>query len=118
MARYVETGDPHLRSAHEVTGSYIRGADDTVGSVDDLLIDEDGWAIRYLVVDTGNWLPGRKVLIAPPWVTGVSWATQEVQLQLTRREIEASPEYAPDMTMDRAYEERLYSHYGQREYWR
>jgi hypothetical protein len=58
------------------------------------------------------------VLIAPPWVSDVSWAEQEVQLALTRKEIEASPEYKLDTTVDRAYEERLYRHYGQREYWR
>jgi uncharacterized protein YrrD len=116
-ARYIDEGDPHLRSAREVTGYYIRGTDDSVGSVADFLIDEQGWTIRYLVVDTGSWLSGRKVLIAPPWVSEVSWATQEVQVTLTRAEIEASPEYNPDMMPDRDYETRLHGHYGRRAYW-
>jgi hypothetical protein len=116
-AHYVDEGDPHLRSAREVTGYHIRGTDDSVGSVADLLIDEEGWAIRYLVIDTGTWLSGRKVLIAPPWVSEVSWATQEVQVTLTRAEIEASPEYTPDIALDRSYEEQLHSHYGRRAYW-
>jgi uncharacterized protein YrrD len=116
-ARYIDEGDPHLRSAREVIGYTIRGTDDSVGSVADFLIDEQGWAIRYLVVDTGNWLSGRKVLIAPPWVSEVSWATQEVQVTLTRAEIEASPEYNPDMALDRPYEEQLHGHYGRPGYW-
>jgi hypothetical protein len=115
-ARYIDEGDPHLRSARDVTGYYIRGTDEAVGSVADFLIDEEGWAIRYLVVDTGTWLSGRRVLIAPSWVSEVSWATQEVQITLTRAAIEASPEYNPDL-VDRVYEEQLHGHYGQPGYW-
>jgi uncharacterized protein YrrD len=107
----VERGDPSLRSAREIAGYYIKASDDSVGHVEDLMIDEEGWAIRYLIVDTRNWLPGRKVLIAPRSVDAVSWAAQEVVLRLTRAQIENSPEYTRDMTMDRAYEERLYRHY-------
>jgi uncharacterized protein YrrD len=116
-ARYVNEGDPHLRSAREVIGYSIRGTDDSVGSAADFLIDEQGWVIRYLVVDTGSWLSGRRVLIAPPWISDVSWATQEVQVQMTRAAIEAGPEYNPDMALDRDYEERLHGHYGRRGYW-
>jgi hypothetical protein len=116
-AEYIQEGDPHLRSAREVTGYHIRGTDDSVGSVADFLIDEEGWVIRYLVVDTGHWLPGRKVPIAPSWVSEVSWGTQEVQVTLTRAEIEASPEYNPDLSLDRVYEEQLHRHYQKPEYW-
>ncbi len=116
-AHYIDDGDPHLRSAREVTGYHIRGTDDSVGSVADFLIDEEGWVIRYLVVDTGHWLSGRKVLIAPPWVSEVSWATQEVQVTMTRAQIEASPEYNPDIGLDRAYEEQLHGHYDRPVYW-
>ena len=57
------------------------------------------------------------MLIAPSWVSEVSWATQEVQVTLTRAQIEASPEYNPDMALDRDYEEELHSHYGRSVYW-
>jgi hypothetical protein len=116
-ARYINEGDPHLRSARDVIGYYIRETDDAVGSVADLLIDEEGWVIRYLVVDTGTWLSGRKVLIAPSWVSDIDWALQQVQVQLTRAAIEASPEYNPDLSLDRDYEEQLHSHYGRPGYW-
>jgi hypothetical protein len=65
-------GDPHLRSAKEITGYRVRGTDDDIGTVSKLLVDQEGWMIRYLVVDTGNWLPGKKVLVSPGWVEDVS----------------------------------------------
>jgi uncharacterized protein YrrD len=54
-----------LRSMNELYGYTIRATDDTIGSVHDFLFDDRECKVRYLVVDTGNWLPGRKVLIAP-----------------------------------------------------
>ena len=61
-------GDPNLRSAREVTGYHIAVTDGDIGHVDDFILDVVEDAIRYLVIDTKNWLPGRKVLIAPSWV--------------------------------------------------
>ena len=116
-ARYIDEGDPHLRSAREVTGySYPRHR--RFGRQRRRFPDRRGGLGHSL---SGrryrHWLSGRKVLIAPPWVSEVSWATQEVQVTLTRAEIEASPEYNPDMVLDRVYEEQLHSHYGRRGYW-
>lgn len=111
-----EQGDPHLRSADEVTGYYIKARDGDLGHVDDLIIDDADWSVRYLLVDTGNWWPGRKVLISKGWVADVSWAEQQVTLDLTRNEIKGSPAYDPDR-LDRAYEEVLHAHYGRPGYW-
>ena len=115
--RSSEQGDPHLRSGREVTGYYIKATDDSVGHVEDLLVDEAGWAIRYFVVDTRNWLPGRKVLVSPTWVRDISWTDQTVTLGMTRRQIESSPEYDPRVPVGRDYEEGLYRHYGTVGYW-
>lgn len=112
-----ERGDPHLRSGHEVKGYAIHASDDTIGSVDDLLVDEAGWVVRYVVVDTGNWLPGRKVLISPRWVQAISWEDREVRVNLTRAQIEGSPEYDPDAPLGREYEDALHRHYGSTGYW-
>jgi len=57
--------DPHLRSMKEVTGYNIQALDDSVGHVEDFIIDDDTKAIRYLIVDTRNWWPGKKVLVSP-----------------------------------------------------
>jgi len=54
-------------------GSHIEAGDGSIGHVEDCLVDEKGWRMRYLVIDTGRWLPGRKVIVAPNWIRAVSW---------------------------------------------
>ena len=65
------SGDPHLRSANEVTGHSVQGSDGEIGHVEDFLVDAEGWAVRYIIVDPKNWWPGKHVLIAPSWVEGI-----------------------------------------------
>ena len=74
--------DSHLRSIKEVGGYHIQAAGGEIGHVDDFLADDQTWTIRYLVVDTGNWLLGRKVLIASDWLDHVSWPDQNVYVNL------------------------------------
>ena len=116
-ARERESADENLHSARDVTGYYVQAADDDVGHVEDFLVDDRSWAIRYLVVDTRNWLPGRKVVIAPAWIKTVSWDDSRVYVDLLRREVETSPEYDPDAPLERALESRLYQHYQRPAYW-
>lgn len=110
-------GDPHLRSAKEVIGYYIEARDGEIGHVEDLLAETGSWAIRYIVVDTKNWWPGKKVLVAPEWMKFVDWATQRVGVDVMRERIKTAPEYegSPDR-IDRDFEQRLYRHYGQSPY--
>jgi hypothetical protein len=107
----------HLRSAHEVKGYHLQAQDDDIGHVEDFLVDDQTWRIHYLIVDTSNWLPGRKVLVATDWFQGVNWPQREVYVELTRREVEESPEYRSGR-INRGYEEELFGHYGARPYWR
>jgi hypothetical protein len=111
------SGDPSLRSLDEVRSYAIRGSDGDIGHVHDFLVDDQGWPIRYAVVATRNWWPGKKVLIAPAWISEISWTEREVKLRLTREAIRNSPEYDPTATVDRAYEERLHRHYDAPVYW-
>lgn len=110
-------GDPHLRSTNEVTGYHIDARDGEIGHVEDMIVDDEAWVIRYFVVDTRNWLPGRKVLLAPPWVERVVWAEAKVHVGLTRAGIQHSPEYDPSEPVNREYEARLYDYYGRPQYW-
>lgn len=112
-----ESGDSHLRSSAEMTGYHIQATDEPVGHVEDFLFEEDSWAIRYLAIDTRNWLPGKHVLIATPWIDEVSWPERTVYVGLTRRQIEQSPEYDPSRPPSRAYEADLHRHYRLPEYW-
>lgn len=106
-----------LRSTREVIGYYIQARDGQIGHVEDFLIDPDTWHIRYMVVDTRNWLPGRKVLVSPEWIQQVSWDDMQVAVDLPRDHIKNSPEYDPTAPVDRAYEAQLFDFYGQRRYW-
>lgn len=112
-----ERGDPHLRSAREVIGYYVGAADGDIGHVDDLLVDLDDWTIRYVVIDTRNWLPGKQVLVATNWLTAVDWHEQKIAVDLERESIKSSPEYDRSMTLDRAYQQRLHEHYGRTAAW-
>ena len=109
--------DPNLRSTHAVSGYHLEATDGGVGHVADFLLDDETWAIRYLVVDTQNWWPGKKVLISPRWIEGVSWSGSKVFVKLSREAIKQAPEYIPDTLLDRDYEDRLYRHYGRKTYW-
>jgi hypothetical protein len=115
--------DPSLRSARDVTGYYIAARDGDIGHVDDFLVDDRAWAIRYLIVDTRNWWPGKKVALSPEWIKTVSWADSRVHVDLQREEIKAAPEYDPSRPFEREDETRLFEHYdrrkgsGRRKYW-
>jgi uncharacterized protein YrrD len=110
-------GDPHLHRTREVTGYYIQAEDGDIGHVEDFIFDDESWHIRYVEVDTANWLPGRKVIIAPQWIKAVDWFDSKVHVALTRAGVEKSPEYKPDQLINREYESRLYEHYGRPKYW-
>lgn len=90
-----QNGDPHLRSTRRVTGYHIQANDGVIGHVDDFIIDDATWDIRYLVVDTGKWLPGRKVLLATDRTTRVSWEESKIFTLLTRDQVKNSHEYDP-----------------------
>lgn len=107
-----------LRSAHEVIGYKIDAADGSIGHVEDFFVRESDWAIRYMIIDTRDWLPGRNVLVSPSWVEDISWADGAVRVGHTRKEIKESPEYDPvGPPPSLEYERMLYRHYGYRNPW-
>ena len=107
-----EGGDVHLRSSRDVRGYRVEGTDDAIGHVEDFIVDDETWQVRYLVVDTGNWSFGRKVLVAPDWATRISWEERMVSLDMPREAIRTSPEWDPAAAIDPGYEARLHDHYG------
>jgi hypothetical protein len=112
-----KTWNPHLRSTHDVSGHHIQAADGEIGHVEDFIIDDETWTIRYLIVDTQNWWPGKKVLISPKWVERVSWPESKVFINLQRESIKQSPEYTDESPLDRDYETGLHQHYNRGGYW-
>ncbi len=104
--------DTHLRSTKELNGYSIDAADGKIGDVDDFLIDYRNWEISFLVVDTGNWLPGRKVLLSPAWINKISWKTSFVEVALTIEAVKNSPEFDRDQPVSDSYRDMLFTYYG------
>jgi hypothetical protein len=110
-------GDPHLESAKDVIGYHIQAVDSEIGHVEDFLVDDRGWVLRYIVVDTGNLLSGKKVLIAPEWVEKIEWTEAKMYVGLTRDRIREAPSFDPTAPITRDYESQLYDYYGGPKYW-
>jgi hypothetical protein len=109
--------DPHLRSAKQVSGYKIEANDGQIGHVDHFVFDVETWEVRYLVVKTRDFLPGKSVLISPQWVSDIAWDDERVHIALTKEQIKEAPEYDPTAPVNREYEERLYDYYGRPGYW-
>lgn len=112
-----EGWDPSLRSTQEVSGYHIQAPDGEIGHVEDFIIDDETWAIRYLVIDTRNWLPGRKVLVSPKWIERVGWSESKVFFNISRESIKQAPEYTETSLITRDYETELHGHYNRQGYW-
>jgi uncharacterized protein YrrD len=104
-------GDKHLRSLLEVAGYNIHATDGEMGHVENFLIDDETWDIRYLVANTRNWWFGRHVLLSPSAVQDIEWDTHKVALNLTCYKIKGSPPWDPTNLLDRAYEQVLLAYY-------
>lgn len=104
-------GDPHLRGVHEIRGYHIEATDGSVGHVQDVVLDDATWAVRYLIVDTRNWLPGKKVIVSPQQIREVSWLDSSVYVDLTREAIKSGPEFDETRPLTPDYTDRLDAHY-------
>jgi hypothetical protein len=108
--------DPHLRSIRELTGYHVRAVDGELGHVKDFLVDDVTWGVRYLIVDTRDWWPGKRVLVSAGFIAWASWGDTTVHVDLDRATIRYAPEYAPGQALTRGYEERLRRYYGPPKY--
>ncbi len=112
-----EVEDQRLRSTEHVLGYALHATAGALDHVEDFLVEDLTWRIRYMEVDTRNWWPGKRVLVAPEWIERVSWEDSAVMVALPRDVIKNAPEYDVSHPLDRAYEHRLYDFYGRSGYW-
>lgn len=109
-----ETADSHLRSTREVTGYALLAVDGEVGHLEDFILNDASWEVRYLGVDTANWWPGKKVLVPPRSVEKIGWPDRRVVVALNREEIRSAPDWDPRAPIRPDYEELLRAHYEER----
>ncbi len=106
-----------LRSLKEIKGYSIRATDGDIGSIHDFYFDDAIWVVRYMLVDTGKWLPGRKVLLSPAPAGRADRPNQAVPVALRRRQVEDSPGIDTDQPISRQQEVELTTHCGWPVYW-
>jgi len=116
-----EEHDPHLRSSREVIGYSVEATDGEIGQIEDFIVEDESWVIRYMIIDTRKWLHwlpgGKKVLVAPTWIDRIDWPESKVIVGLTRDQIKDSPRFDPSTPINREYEVLLHDYYGRPKYW-
>ncbi|MFJ2987206.1 PRC-barrel domain-containing protein [Collimonas sp. NPDC087041] len=106
-----------LRNIKDLKGYAIQATDGAIGHVSDFFFDDETWVVRYLVVDTGNWLMHRKVLISPLAFGQPNWTDKELPISLTKEQVKNSPDIDTEMPVSRQHEIRHLSYYGYPYYW-
>ena len=101
----------------ELQGDTVMAADGTIGLVDDVYFDDERWGVRYFVVDTGGWLPGKRVLVSPASVDGEASGGDQLRVRLTREQVERAPDAESDRPVSRQMELKHAAHFGYPYYW-
>jgi len=105
-----------LHLAHKVAGATVKGTDGDIGTLEDFYFEEDRWTVRYLLVDTGKWFSGKRVLISPMSVRN-EWGRTGVRLNLTKEQVWNSPEFTDGVPLSREGETSVLTYYGYPDYW-
>ena len=106
-----------LRSMKQICGDKLGASDGEIGHVKDFYFDDRNWAVRYLVADTGSWMPGRLVLISPQAFGNLYQGGKMLFVNLTRQQIENNPSIETHKPISRQYEEEYHRYYGWPFYW-
>lgn len=112
-----ETWTSDLLSSDELDDYDIQASDGEFGHVDGFIVDDENWAIRYIVIDTKSWLPGKKVLVSPEWIESINANDSLVRVNLTRDAIKDAPSWDEDEIITRDYETKLFNYYNRKAYW-
>ncbi|MBL8012347.1 MAG: PRC-barrel domain-containing protein [Candidatus Omnitrophica bacterium] len=108
--------DLHLRSLKVVKKYSIHATDGAIGHLTDFIVQEATWKVRYLVVDAGRWLTGRRILVAVAWMDHISWLESTIFVALTKQQVKNSPQIG-ELMPNHSYEKELHEHYQKPGYW-
>ncbi len=112
MEANTSDGDPHLRSVVSVNGYHVHATDGDLGHIENFLADDANWDIRYLVIATRNWWPGKHVQLAPYAVTKIDWSEERIHVNVTRDQVKSSPAWDPLALAEQMGEQQLHRHFG------
>jgi hypothetical protein len=102
---------PHLRSSQAVKGYRLHARNGQIGHLEDFILEEPDWNVRYLEIGTRNWLPGKHVLMPPTWIRDMNWALHQVLVDLDRETIRTAPPYDSCQAITHSDETALTEHY-------
>jgi len=105
-----------LKSVKECLDYTLLATDGEIGEVSDFLLDDE-LKLRYLVIDTGRWLPGKTVMLSTAWISSVDPQKQTVVMNIDKKRIEEGPDYSNEHELDREYEARLHNPFRYPPYW-
>ena len=108
---------PRLWGTQSLLEYGVAAEDGDVGYVQDIIFDDESWKIRYLVVDLGSRVSGRRILMSPEWIREMDWESRVVRSGLITAQLESGPAFDPRVPINRDDEERLYDYYGRPKYW-
>jgi hypothetical protein len=106
-----------LQSIKQLCGNKLGASDGEIGKVKDFYFDDQNWAVRYVVANTGTWLTSRQVLFSPHAFPSLYKNGKAMLVNLTRKQIEDSPSIEWHKPVSRQYEEEYYRYYGWPYYW-
>jgi hypothetical protein len=102
----------HVRCASEIRGYQVQGSDAPIGDIENFIIDDQTWEVRFLVIDASSWWGGERVLVAPRWATRIGWDERQVYVDLPRQLVKNCPKWSSTLEINREYEVRLHDYYG------
>ena len=106
-----------LRRKADIDGYAIHASDGSIGTVVDFLFNDSTWLVRWLVIDTGHWIPGRKVLLPPSALANVNHIARQFSVRLTKQQVKDCPDIEADRPVSRQMESTIYNYYGWSPYW-
>ena len=105
-------GLERLHGVASVKGYYVHAVDGDIGHVENILADDTNWEIRYFVIATRNWWPGKVVQLSPYAVKDIDWFGQHINMNVTRDQVRSAPAWDPLAMMDEAREDEFHRHFG------
>ena len=93
-------------------GYYVHALDGDIGHVENVLADDANWEIRYLIIATRNWWPGKVVQLSPYAVKDVDWFGERINMNVSRDQVKSAPAWDPAAMMDELSEDAFHRHFG------
>ena len=101
-----------LNVVSSLTGFDLQARDGSLGTVSDFLFDDGIWKVRWIVIDTGRWLTGRKVLLHPSAILSADYEARKISVALSMAQVKDSPDIRQDRPVSRQMQNDLYRYYG------